>query len=97
MLPTGARFLHVAPRRLLADLGPKRGGLLPGGQVNLQRATDIAINGFRSGAWERITLETSEQFAQWLAAGQTKDAARQATHEARLRKPTPQRDLPRPD
>jgi ribosome biogenesis GTPase A len=63
---------------LLADVGRKRGGLRAGGQVNLQKAAEIAINDFRTCAWGRITLETPEEFALWLAAGQLQDAERQA-------------------
>jgi ribosome biogenesis GTPase A len=75
---------------LLGEIGRKRGSLLPGGRVNLQKAAEIAINDFRSGAWGRITLESPTEFAQWLAAGQLLDAERQARIEARGKK-KPQR------
>ena len=68
---------------LLADIGRKRGGLLAGGQVNLQKAAEIAINDFRTGAWGRITLETPEGFAQWWAAGQALDEDRRAAKRPR--------------
>ena len=87
-----ADFSSVTDESLLADLGRKRGGLLAGGRVNLQKAAEIAINDFRTGAWGRITLETPAEFAQWLAAGQALDAARQAQRAARTQKPKPQRD-----
>ena len=87
----------IKDEALLAELGRKRGGLLPGGQVNLQKAAEIALHDFRSGAWGRITLETPALFAQWLADGQAAEAARRLKAEDRLRKPTPQRDLPRDD
>jgi ribosome biogenesis GTPase A len=77
---------------LLADIGRKRGGLRAGGQVNLQKAAEIAINDFRTGAWGRITLETPEAFAQWTAAGLARDAERQAKRAARGKKPKPQRE-----
>jgi ribosome biogenesis GTPase A len=76
---------------LLADIARKRGGLLPGGQVNLQKAAEIVINDFRSGAWGRITLETPDDFAQWVAAGLLREAERQERVAARGRKPPPQR------
>ncbi len=76
---------------LLADLGRKRGGLLAGGRVNLQKAAEIAINDFRCGAWGRITLETPQQFARWCAAGAVLEAARQARVAARSKKQPPQR------
>ena len=68
---------------LLAEIGRKRGGLLAGGQVNLQKAAEIAINDFRTGAWGRITLETPEAFAQWWAAGQALDEDRRAAKRQR--------------
>ena len=71
---------------LLADIGRKRGGLLAGGQVNLQKAAEIAINDFRTGAWGRITLETPEGFARWWAAGQALDEDRRAAKRPRKEK-----------
>ena len=70
---------------LLAAIGRQRGGLLPGGRVNLQKAAEMAIHDFRSGAWGRISLETPDEFAQWLAAGQAADARRQAQQAPKLR------------
>ena len=88
-----ADFAGASDDGLLADLGRKRGGLLPGGHVNLQKAAEIAINDFRTGAWGRITLETPAQFAQWWAAGQVRDAQRQARRDERnARMPDRQRD-----
>ena len=63
---------------VLAEIGRKRGGLLAGGLVNLQKAAEVAINDFRSGAWGRITLETPEEFARWWAQGQLREAERRA-------------------
>ena len=74
---------NVGAEALLADIGRKRGGLLGGGQVNLQKAAEIAINDFRSGAWGRITLETPDQFAQWWAAGQALEEARRDAKKQR--------------
>ena len=76
---------------LLTEVGRKRGGLMAGGRVNLQKAAEIAITDFRTKAWGRITLETPEEFAAWRAAGLAKDAERQARRELRGKKPTPQR------
>jgi ribosome biogenesis GTPase A len=84
-------FSAITDEALLADLGRKRGGLLAGGRVNMQKAAEIAINDFRTGHWGRITLETPEQFAQWWAAGQVLDAERRAKREKRNAKKTPQR------
>jgi len=87
-----ANFAGVSDEALLADIGRKRGGLLAGGHVNLQKAAEIAINDFRAGAWGRITLETPEQFMQWCAAGQAIEAGRLARRDAKSRKKQPPRD-----
>ncbi|MFN0183349.1 MAG: ribosome biogenesis GTPase YlqF [Aquabacterium sp.] len=68
---------------LLAELARKRGGLRAGGQVNLQKAAEIAINDFRTGAWGRITLETPVEYAQWLAVGRSREAERRAKLDTR--------------
>jgi ribosome biogenesis GTPase A len=86
-----ADFSAISDEALLADLGRKRGGLLPGGHVNLQKAAEIAIGDFRSGAWGRITLETPDEYAQWEAQGLAREAERQAKVAARTRKKPPQR------
>ncbi len=88
-----ADFAGLSDEALLADIGRKRGGLMSGGRVNMQKAAEIALNDFRGGAWGRITLETPEEYAQWLAAGQARDAERQARRDARKKKPAPQRGL----
>ena len=68
---------------LLTEIGRKRGGLLAGGQVNLQKAAENAIMDFRAGAWGRITLETPDEFAQWWAEGQVREAERRAAKSPR--------------
>ena len=86
-------FTAATDEGLLTELARKRGGLRAGGAVNLQKAAEIAINDFRSGAWGRITLETPDEFAQWLAAGRAREAQRQAKAAAQSRKkPRPRRD-----
>jgi len=76
-------FSVATDEGLLADIGRKRGGLRAGGAVNLQKAAEIAINDFRSGAWGRITLETPAEFGHWLTQGQAREAQRQARALAR--------------
>ena len=87
-----ADFSALRDEDLLMAVGRKRGGLLAGGRVNLQKAAEIAINDFRSGAWGRITLEAPTDFVQGLAAGRARDAEKRAAREARSHKPMPQRD-----
>lgn len=78
-----ADFSAMTDEGLLAEVGRKRGGLLPGGQVNMQKAAEIALNDFRSGAWGRVTLETPEEFAAWWAAGLAAEQARLEKKAAR--------------
>ena len=80
---------------LLADIGRKRGGLMTGGRVNLQKAAEVVISDFRTGAWGRVTLETPDEFATWWTAGQALEADRQARREQRGKtKPQPQQKSP---
>ena len=68
---------------LLEAIARKRGAILGKGRVNLQKASEIVMHEFRAGNFGRITLETPEEFAQWLAAGQQLDAERQMKKAAR--------------
>jgi len=67
---------------LLDAIGRQRGALQSGGRINLNKAAELVIHDFRSGSLGRITLETPEQFAQWLAAGEVRDAERQVKKDA---------------
>jgi ribosome biogenesis GTPase A len=67
----------ITDEQLLEEIGRKRGAVLTKGRVNLQKAAEIVIYEFRAATLGRITLETPEEFAQWLAAGQQLDAERQ--------------------
>jgi hypothetical protein len=67
---------------LLEAIGRKRGALQGGKRINLQKAAEMAIYDFRAAVMGRITLETPEEFAQWLAAGQILDAQRQVKKDA---------------
>lgn len=68
--------------QILEAVGRKRGALLPGGRINLQKAADLVIHDFRSAVMGSITLETPAEFAQWLAHGQKLDAERQVKKDA---------------
>jgi ribosome biogenesis GTPase A len=72
----------LADEQLLEAVGRKRGALLGGGRVNLNHAAEIVIHDFRSGALGRLTLETPEEFADWLQAGEKLDAERQIKKDA---------------
>jgi ribosome biogenesis GTPase A len=75
--------------QVLEAIGRKRGALLGRGRVNLQKAAEVVMHEFRSGNMGRITLETPQEFAEWLAAGQLMDGERRAKKEARSRKKRP--------
>ena len=75
----------LADDALLEAIGKKRGAMMGGGRVNLQKAAEIVLTDFRSAILGRITLETPEEFAVWLAAGQAEDAKRQARKDARAK------------
>jgi ribosome biogenesis GTPase A len=66
---------------LLEAIGRSRGALMAGGKVNMQKAAELLIHDFRSGALGRITLETPEEYARWLAEGRKLDAERQLRKE----------------
>ena len=70
---------------LLTAIGRKRGAMLPGGRVNLQKAAEVLLYEFRQGVLGRITLETPEQFATWAAVAAEQDRAREAKRAERAK------------
>ena len=50
--------LPPSPSELLEAIGRKRGCLVRGGAVDMHKAADALLRGFRSGALGRVTLET---------------------------------------
>ena len=73
---------ELTDEQLLDAIGRKRSALQSGGKVNLQKAAEIVIHEFRTASMGRITLETPEEFAQWLTAGEKRDAERQMKKDA---------------
>ena len=93
-----ADVADLRPEQLLDAVGRRRGALQSGGKVDTTKAAELLIHDCRSAALGRITLETPQEFAQWLAEGEQRDALRQAKKDAieharlvRLKK------IPRPD
>ncbi|MCJ0762429.1 ribosome biogenesis GTPase YlqF [Variovorax terrae] len=84
-LPAGVAALK--DEELLEAIGRQRGALLGKGRVNLQKAAEIVMHEFRSATLGRITLETPQEYAQWLAAGEELEAQRKAKKAARAGKP----------
>jgi ribosome biogenesis GTPase A len=62
---------------LLAAIGRKRGAVLSGGKINLQKAAETIIHDYRSGILGRITLETPAEFLVWAAEAEIAEQARQ--------------------
>ncbi|MGM9513555.1 ribosome biogenesis GTPase YlqF [Roseateles sp. DB2] len=62
---------------LLEAIGRKRGAVLGGGRVNMQKAAEILMYDFRQGVLGRISLETPEEFKAWAAAAAIADAERE--------------------
>ncbi|MDD2880319.1 MAG: ribosome biogenesis GTPase YlqF [Rhodoferax sp.] len=88
----------MTDEQLLEAIGRKRGALRGGQQIDLQKAAEIAIYDFRASVMGRITLETPEEFAQWLSAGQMLDAERQVKKDAiELDRKIRFKKIPRPD
>lgn len=52
----------ITPEELLQTIGRKRGCLVSGGVVDLQRASVLLLDEFRGGKIGNITLETPEEF-----------------------------------
>lgn len=84
--------LEIAPElsdeELLEQLGRKRGAVLSGGRVNLQKAAEILMYEFRQGTLGRITLETPAEFDRWVVLGEQEELRRQeaAAERKRLRR-----------
>lgn len=72
----------LTDEELLDAIGKKRGALQAGGKINPQKSAELVIHDFRSASMGRITLETPEEFAAWLAHGTKLDAERQIKKDA---------------
>ena len=76
--PEAAALAALPADELLAVIARQRGLVQSGARLDLQKAAEVVLNDFRSGAMGRITLETPEGHAQWTAAVQEREAARAA-------------------
>ncbi len=70
---------------LLEAIGRKRGAVIGGNRVNTTKAAEVVLNDFRQNLLGRITLETPEQFAQWQAEADAREAALQKVREEKAR------------
>lgn len=93
-LPEGA-VAEMHDEELLEAIGRKRGAMLGGGRVNIQKTAEIVLTDFRTATLGRITLETPTEFEAWREAGILDDAERTVRKEARkIKTKTPQRGGP---
>ena len=85
-----AAALAVLPAdHVLERIARQRGYIGSGAVLNLQKAAEAVLNDFRSGAVGRVTLETPEEHAAWVAAsllGEAERAAKKAAREPNTKK-----------
>jgi ribosome biogenesis GTPase A len=67
----------------LNAIGRHRGAVQSGGRINTTKAANIVIQDFRANALGLVTLETPDEFAQWLKEGKQADAERASRKKAR--------------
>jgi ribosome biogenesis GTPase A len=67
---------------LLNAVARKRGALLPGGRFNTQKAAELLLVDFRSGALGLITLETPDDYQVWLRDALRAEAERSEARAA---------------
>ncbi|HYP84002.1 ribosome biogenesis GTPase YlqF [Variovorax sp.] len=72
----------LSDEEVLEAIGRRRGALLPGGRLNTQKAAEIVLTELRAGSIGRISLETPEEYAQWLAEALAREAERKALLDA---------------
>lgn len=53
------RAIPATPIALLEEIGRRRGGLRPGGVIDLHKACEVLVHEFRQGAIGRMTLESA--------------------------------------
>ncbi len=68
---------------LLEAIARKRGAVMSGGRVNLQKGAELVMTDLRSAVLGRVTLETPAEFEAWSAAAELKEAERAAKKAAR--------------
>jgi ribosome biogenesis GTPase A len=81
-----AAIAALPDHELLEAIGRKRGAVMSGGRVNLQKAAELVLTDFRSAVLGRITLESPQEFDAWLAVGQAQEAERKARKEEQERR-----------
>jgi ribosome biogenesis GTPase A len=68
---------------VLENIGRRRGAMLGGGRVNIQKAAEVVLTDFRGGLIGPVSLERPEEWALWQKQALEKAAARQAEQDSR--------------
>ncbi|MEM7378609.1 MAG: ribosome biogenesis GTPase YlqF, partial [Pseudomonadota bacterium] len=68
----------------LEAIGAKRGCLVRGGEVHLERAASLVLADLRSGALGQFTLETPDMLEREREETAERNAEREAKRQARL-------------
>ena len=76
----------LSDEEVLSAIGRKRGAMLSGGKVNLQKAAEVLVYEFRQAVLGRISLETPAEFADWQAAAALLDASRKDSKKGKKNK-----------
>lgn len=63
-------------------IGKKRGAMLPGSRINIQKTAELILTDFRSGAIGRLTLERPDEWRAWEKAAKEAAVLRAAEKEA---------------
>ena len=75
---TPAEIAAAHDDELLEKIARKRGAVMSGGKLNLQKAAEIVLVEYRGGILGRITLETPDEFEVWLAEAAVREEERSA-------------------
>ncbi|WP_199154614.1 ribosome biogenesis GTPase YlqF [Chromobacterium sp. ASV23] len=66
-------------------IGKRRGAVLSGGRINMQKAAEIVLTDFRDGQTGRITLERPDEWAVWEKRAKAIAAERAILREEKLK------------
>ncbi|OHX12784.1 ribosome biogenesis GTPase YlqF [Chromobacterium sphagni] len=71
--------------QVLEMIGKKRGAVLSGGRINMQKAAEIVLTDFRDGQVGRITLERPDEWLAWEKRAKVIAAERAILREEKLK------------
>ena len=71
--------------QVLEMIGKKRGAVLSGGRINMQKAAEIVLTDFRDGQVGRITLERPDEWLVWEKRAKAIAAERAILREEKLK------------